>query len=567
MKRTTKQHQFAGTRREWVAATVVALLAWVTTPAPAQNPYAGIRGADMPIPTADATCSPVVNGDIYLFGGRTPSYGSLTDTILVYNVASDTWRVADGKMPYAYCGGGSNYTAAFGGKVYISPGLGPTDNGGWGQHNRIIEFDPATETAVERAAFDADTIWRLNLVTVGSYIYCFGASGFGQEYKIWRYDPIADTITHVGWTVALKDSAAILGFDGQVYLFSWRGGPIEVYDPVSNTCQQTASSWSSAWGGPMPWPGPEGLIHILNPRYSPLRCYDPFGDVLSNLGFTYSFHFDGMCHTWDDDTGRVYFFGGYSYPPYTVLAGTYILVPEGRTPPEIQSINGPAGPVCVNTEVDIGASFTDPDAGDTHTAQWDWGDGTAAPGVVDQDANTVSGSHVYTAAGVYTLTLTVMDKTDASDRDVYEFVVVYDPDAGFVTGGGWIDSPAYALLDSSVAGKATFGFVAKYKQGATTPQGNTEFQFQAGDFRFKSSSYDWLVIAGSKAMFKGEGYIDGMGGGFKFLLTAIDGTEDQFRIKIWNPISDDVIYDNKRGEGDDAEPTTIGGGSIVIHKK
>jgi len=37
-------------------------------------------------------------------------------------------------------------------------------------------------------------------------------------------------------------------------------------------------------------------------------------------------------------------------------------------------------------------------------------------------------------------------------------------------------------------------------------------------------------------------------------------------MKIWNPLNDEIIYDNKRGEDDEAEPTIIGGGSIVIHK-
>ena len=122
------------------------------------------------------------------------------------------------------------------------------------------------------------------------------------------------------------------------------------------------------------------------------------------------------------------------------------------------------------------------------------------------------------------------------------------------------------MLDSTAEGKASFGFVSKYKKGATVPQGNTEFRFQAGDFRFKSSSYKWLLIASSKAMFKGQGSIDAMGEGFKFMLTAVDDEQDKFRIKIWDPETDEVIYDNKRGQGDDAEPTIIGGGSIVIHK-
>ena len=43
---------------------------------------------------------------------------------------------------------------------------------------------------------------------------------------------------------------------------------------------------------------------------------------------------------------------------------------------------------------------------------------------------------------------------------------------------------------------ATFGFVAKYRRGASEPIGTTEFQFQAGDLSFHSATYDWLVVAG-----------------------------------------------------------------------
>jgi hypothetical protein len=38
------------------------------------------------------------------------------------------------------------------------------------------------------------------------------------------------------------------------------------------------------------------------------------------------------------------------------------------------------------------------------------------------------------------------------------FLVVYDPDVGFVTGGGWIDSPESAYMpDPSLTGRANFG--------------------------------------------------------------------------------------------------------------
>jgi hypothetical protein len=156
-------------------------------------------------------------------------------------------------------------------------------------------------------------------------------------------------------------------------------------------------------------------------------------------------------------------------------------------------------------------------------------------------------------------------KTYCSSSSAY--LPVYDPTAGFVTGGGWIKSPAGAYTaDQSLTGKANFGFVSKYKKGQSIPDGNTEFQFQAGNLNFKSTLYDWLVIAGTKAMFKGEGIIND-GGSYGFQLSAIDDEKDKFRIKIWDKDAEDaVVYDNNISADDNEDPTTeLGGGSIVIH--
>jgi len=60
-------------------------------------------------------------------------------------------------------------------------------------------------------------------------------------------------------------------------------------------------------------------------------------------------------------------------------------------------------------------------------------------------------------------------------------VVIYDPSAGFVTGGGWINSPAgRGGVDATLTGKANFGFVSRYKKGQTVPTGETEFVFKRG---------------------------------------------------------------------------------------
>jgi hypothetical protein len=79
-------------------------------------------------------------------------------------------------------------------------------------------------------------------------------------------------------------------------------------------------------------------------------------------------------------------------------------------------------------------------------------------------------------------------------------VAIYDANNGFVTGGGWINSPAGAYVaNPALTGKANFGFVSKYQKGATVPTGNTEFDFKAGNLNFHSTSYEWLTIAGARA--------------------------------------------------------------------
>lgn len=123
-----------------------------------------------------------------------------------------------------------------------------------------------------------------------------------------------------------------------------------------------------------------------------------------------------------------------------------------------------------------------------------------------------------------------------------------------------------------MTGKASFGFVSKYRKGATTPLGNTKFHFNAWNLNFHSEHYEWLVVAGPKGQFKGVGTINGTGE-YGFMLTAVDGQLrgsgglDSFRIKIWDKSTDTIVYDNQPGVTDDAEPTTaIGGGAIVIHQ-
>jgi hypothetical protein len=231
----------------------------------------------------------------------------------------------------------------------------------------------------------------------------------------------------------------------------------------------------------------------------------------------------------------------------------------------------------IGSAVTLAVRLSDPGAADTHLCTIRWDDGTASPGtvIVANGNRTCTATHSYSAANVYNVQATVIDD-DGASASATVMVVVYDPTAGFITGGGWYNSlPGADVLNPAATGQASFGFVAKYKKGATVPEGATMFQFRAGDLLFQSTAYEWLVVTGGcYAQYKGTGKVNGVPG-YSFMFTVRDGrwcapgTPDGIRVKITGPGG--LRYDNARGATDDIGDTSgsvqaIAGGSIVIHR-
>jgi hypothetical protein len=174
--------------------------------------------------------------------------------------------------------------------------------------------------------------------------------------------------------------------------------------------------------------------------------------------------------------------------------------------------------------------------------------------------------------------VTVTDGSGAQAKTEFEFVVVYNPNGGFVVGGAWITSPTGAYVKNpTYVGKGYFAFVATYFGKSPVPLGVTSFQLRPSLFKpsvldFKSTSYQWLVVSGAQAQYKGVGTINGSGS-YGFLLVVNDGNapggdkKARFRIKIWDKSNGDaLVYDNQPGADDDAVPTTvIDGGLIVVY--
>ncbi len=237
-----------------------------------------------------------------------------------------------------------------------------------------------------------------------------------------------------------------------------------------------------------------------------------------------------------------------------------------------------ATPVPINTSGTVTANVDDSTTGGGSIASAGYSvDGgafipmVASDGAFDEVAEDVEASILsFAETGVHEICVRGTDAAENTGPEECAFLAVYDPDGGFVTGGGWIDSPAEAcvVFCGGATGKANFGFVSKYKKNATVPTGNTEFNFSAGGLNFHSDTYDWLVInqGGTNAQYKGAGTINGdpgPGSGYKFMLWATDndpGGDDTFRIRIWFEDGNDevVVYDNGTGQA-------IGGGNIKVH--
>ncbi|MCC5615423.1 PKD domain-containing protein [Nostoc sp. CHAB 5836] len=132
----------------------------------------------------------------------------------------------------------------------------------------------------------------------------------------------------------------------------------------------------------------------------------------------------------------------------TVSAGTDSIANEGQT-------------------ITFNGSFTDPGILDTHTIEWNFGDGNTATGIVNP-------THTYTQNGTYSVTLTVRDNAGASTIDTLTVTVNnVAPIITQLTGTTEVaeGTPAYFTAAATDAGKDTLTYTWDFGDGSSPVQG------------------------------------------------------------------------------------------------
>ncbi|HET7801418.1 MAG TPA: ExeM/NucH family extracellular endonuclease, partial [Humibacillus xanthopallidus] len=173
------------------------------------------------------------------------------------------------------------------------------------------------------------------------------------------------------------------------------------------------------------------------------------------------------------------------------------------------------------------------------TAVRDWHINADEPNVLDYNTNFKSQGQISS--------LYAPDEFRISDHDpVIVGLDLTDDAAGFVTGGGFIQSPAGALVaDPTRAGKGAFQIDLDYAAGATHPTGSFVYSLGGAGtpFSLTGTSFDFLVIRAEAARFSGAATVNGSAG-FTYTVDVLDaGKSDTFRLRV-TAADGSLVYDS-----------------------
>jgi hypothetical protein len=167
--------------------------------------------------------------------------------------------------------------------------------------------------------------------------------------------------------------------------------------------------------------------------------------------------------------------------------------------------------------------------------------------------------------GIHTLCIRSVDAAGNWSVPRCTTLVVYQPSGAISAGATWPSPPGTYKASPTLGGTGRISLAISYPPGAVRPTGQLRFLLNEAHVDFRATSFDWLVVTGSRAQARGVGTLNGVA--YQFLLTAVDGGTggvDRLRFKIWAAGSGTYVYDTNPGAPDDADPTQIISGVLAV---
>jgi hypothetical protein len=133
----------------------------------------------------------------------------------------------------------------------------------------------------------------------------------------------------------------------------------------------------------------------------------------------------------------------------STLANTTITITNSA--PVIGTVTATAGPVPVGGTVNVSAPFTDAGTHDTHTATVNWGDLNTTNASITESlgSGTLSSSHAYAHAGLYTATITLTDDNGGTNVKTVQVLVNTPPTVS--AGGPYVGTEGSSMLLNATA--------------------------------------------------------------------------------------------------------------------